>query len=77
MVTAYLLMNVKTGAETSIVDEFKKDKSVKDLTIVYGVYDLVMKIEVKTMNDLENFVLNIRKNKNIEQTSTLISTSGN
>lgn len=77
MVTAYLLMNVKSGAETSIVDSLKKDKAVKDITIVYGVYDLVMRLEVKTMGELENFVLNMRKNKDIEQTSTLISTSGN
>ena len=70
-------MNVKTGAETNIVDSLKKDKAVKDITIVYGVYDLVMRLEVKTMNELESFILNMRKNKDIEQTSTLISTSGN
>ena len=78
MVTAYLLMNTRSGTEQTIAQAFNKKKEVKDITIVYGVYDIVIKIEVKTMAELESFILGLRKDyKDIEQTSTLICTSGN
>ncbi len=74
-VVAYLLINAKPGSEVKVAEEYINKKEVKEATVVYGVYDIIMKIEVKTMTELENFILNLRKNKDIEQTSTLISTS--
>ena len=53
----------------------KNIPNVKEAYAVYGVYDIVMKIEVKTMGELETFILGLRKDKDIEQTSTLISTA--
>ncbi|MBD3312423.1 Lrp/AsnC family transcriptional regulator [archaeon] len=75
MVTAYLLMNVKPGSETKIAEDLVKKKEVKDINIVYGAFDIVMKIRVKTMDKLQKFILDMRKDGSIEQTTTLISTS--
>ena len=75
MVTAYLLMNTKPGAEVMIAEKLVSRKEVKDITIVYGIYDLIIKLQVKNMNLLQEFILNLRKDKNIEQTATLISTA--
>lgn len=75
MVTAYLLINTKPGAETKVAEHLIKLKEVKDATIVYGAYDLVVKVNVKTMGDLQEFILGMRKDVDVEQTSTLISTA--
>jgi len=75
MVTAYLLINTKPGAETKVAEILVKRREVKDINIVYGAYDIVMKIIVKNMGDLQDFILNMRKDIDVEQTSTLISTA--
>lgn len=75
MVTAYLLMNTKPGTETKVAEELVDKKEIKDISIVYGVFDVIVKIVVKNMADLQQFVLNLRKDTNIESSSTLISTN--
>ncbi len=75
MVTAYLLVNTKPGAETKVANDLVTKKEVKDINIVYGAYDVIVKIEVKDMSVLQDFVLNMRKNEEVEHSSTLISTS--
>ncbi|MFA5406659.1 MAG: Lrp/AsnC ligand binding domain-containing protein [Candidatus Nanoarchaeia archaeon] len=75
MVTSYLLINTKPGAETKVAEELIKRKEVKDINIVYGAYDIIIKIEVKSMDALQEFTLNMRKDVDVEQTSTLISTA--
>lgn len=75
MVTAYLLINTVSGGETRIAEEIIKKKEVKDINIVYGSFDLIAKINVKDMNALQEFIINLRKNNDVESTSTLISTS--
>ncbi len=74
MVIAYLLINTKPGAETKVAEELIKKKEIKDISIVYGAYDLVVKIKVKTMDELQKFILGMRVDIDVEQTSTLIST---
>ncbi len=73
MVIAYLLINTKPGSETKIAEALLKKKEVKEATIVYGAYDIITKIRVKSMSELQEFILNLRKDIDVEQTSTLIS----
>jgi len=75
MVTAYLLINTKPGSETKIAELLVNKKEVKDINIVYGAYDIIMKLNVKNMNDLQEFILQMRKDVQVEHTTTLISTS--
>lgn len=75
MVIAYLLVNTKPGAETKVAESLVSKKEVKDINIVYGAFDIILKVEVKDMAALQDFVLVMRKNTEVEHTSTLISTS--
>ena len=74
MVTAYLLLNAKPGMENKIALKLNKMREVKEANIVYGEYDIIIKVSLPTMNKLREFVINIRKNTEIERSSTLIST---
>ncbi len=75
MVIAYLLINTKPGTETKVAEDLVKKKEIKDISIVYGAYDIIVKLSVKSMSDLQDFILGLRKDMDVEQTSTLISTS--
>ena len=73
MINAYILIVVDSGAESKVKDLLKKFKQVQDLQIVYGEYDLVMKIQVNEMKNLQEFIMNnIRAIKQVQRTSTMI-----
>ncbi len=74
MVTAYLLLNAKPGMENKIALKLNRMREVKEANVVYGEYDIIIKVSLPTMNKLREFVINIRKNTEIERSSTLIST---
>lgn len=74
MVTAYIFIITKTGSRSDVsAASFLKFDGVKDVTEVYGEYDLIVKVVVPSMNDLQKFMLNMRKIKGIEKTATMIS----
>ena len=73
MASAYVLMIVKPGTESDVAKKLVARKEVKDISIVYGQYDLVMKVETADMKSLQDFILGMRKDKNVENTTTMIA----
>jgi len=74
MIDAYVLLRVKPGMDRSVFQTVKKLKQVKDLETLYGEYDLLMKIQVETMDDLDAFIFDTaRAIKGVERTTTLIT----
>ena len=74
MINAYILVIVQSGATETVKKQLEKSEQVKDINIVYGEYDLIMKVEVPEMNDLQTFIMeNIRTIKDVERTSTMIA----
>lgn len=72
MVTAYVLIITRPGAEDEVAMNLLKMKEVKDAGVVYGEYDIVTKVEVPTMEGLQGFILKLRKDKAVERTTTMI-----
>jgi len=74
MIKAYVLLRVKPGMDRSVFKTVKKLKQVKDLETVYGEYDLLMKIQVETMDDLDAFIFDTARTiQGVERTTTLIT----
>lgn len=74
MIEAYVLLRVKPGMDKLVFQAVKKLKQVTDIETVYGEYDLLMKIQVETMDDLDAFIFDsIRTIKGVERTTTLIT----
>lgn len=71
-ITAYILVVAKAGREYNVYDEIKKIKGVVDISITYGAWDLVIKVQVNSLPELDKVVSLIRKVKDIEMTTTLI-----
>ena len=73
MVSAFVLINVKVGHERDILEQVKKIPYVQKSDRVYGVYDMVIKIEADNLETLEAIVTKkIRTIKFIERTFTMI-----
>jgi DNA-binding Lrp family transcriptional regulator len=74
MVTAYIFIITKPGSRADISSaSFLKMEGVKDVTEVYGEYDIIIKVYVKKMEELQKFILNLRKLGGVDKTSTMIS----
>ena len=72
---AHVLIRCDPGFENQIVSELKKFDSVHEVKAVYGVYDVVVKLESPNPQELrENITEDIRKLKNVITTLTLVNT---
>ena len=68
-----MMINSETGYETEVMKELKKISGVQEAYQLYGVYDIIIKIEAENMEELkETVLLRMRKLKRIRSTLTLI-----
>ena len=71
---AYVLINTEMGSEREVLDAIKKINNVIEAHAVYGVYDLIAKIEAETMNKFKETVTwNIRRLNKVRSTLTMIT----
>jgi len=77
MPMAFVLINAEIGAEDEVLNELRKIKSVKEAYIVYGVYDIVAKVEAESMDKLKDMVSwHIRRLDKVRSTLTMIVVEG-
>ena len=73
MIRAYLLIITKPGSESKIASKLMATKEVKDIEVVYGDYDIVIKVEFPNMDKLSEFIKKLRAIKDVKNTSTMIA----
>ena len=77
MVTAYVLAKVEAGKDKEVLSETQRSTGVMEATSTYGVYDLHIKVEFKTIEELDEFIFNkIRRIAGVKETITLIAFRG-
>lgn len=73
MPAAFVLINAEIGTENELAQELKKIPNVKEAYTVYGVYDIVTKVEAETMDKLKELVTwKIRRLDRVRSTLTMI-----
>lgn len=73
MVSAYILVTTKSGAEKDVLTALKKVPNMKNARMLYGEYDIIAKIQLTDIATLNEYLLaNIRPISGVERTSTLI-----
>jgi DNA-binding Lrp family transcriptional regulator len=72
IVKAYILANVKRGAEHKVAMKIREMKEVTEVLVTYGLWDIIARIEAKSLGHLDKIITDIRQIAEIEQTSTLI-----
>jgi len=72
---AFVLINTEIGSESEVLKTLKKVSGVKEAYSVYGVYDIIAKIQAETMDKLKEMVTwNIRRLDKVRSTLTMIVT---
>jgi len=73
LATSFLLINSVLGKEREVLNDLKNLKEVRETHLVYGVYDIVVRVETENMQELKDVVnLKIRKLDNVSSTLTMI-----
>jgi DNA-binding Lrp family transcriptional regulator len=77
MPLAIVLINAEIGSEDEVVSELRKIGNVKESYTVYGVYDIVAKVEAESMDKLKEIVTwKIRRLDKVRSTLTMIVVEG-
>ena len=77
MATAFVFMNIDPGSEIAVLKILREVPEVKEAYFVYGVYDVVAKVQADSMGRLKEVIsLKIRKLDKIRSTLTTIVSEG-
>mgnify|MGYP001151856624 FL=1 len=77
MPAAFVLINAEIGSEDEVLKELRKMDNVKEAYVVYGVYDIVAKVEAETMDKLKEVVTwKVRRLSKVRSTLTMIVVEG-
>jgi len=77
MPLAFVLINAEIGSEDDVLQELRKIGNVKESYVVYGVYDIVAKVEAESMDKLKEIVTwKIRRLDKVRSTLTMIVVEG-
>ncbi len=73
-ITAYVLLITEIGREYEVAEAAKKlDKdAVVEASVVYGEYDVVVKIETDSLRKVDKIVTQLRRLDSVLKTVTLI-----
>jgi len=73
MVEAFVFINTEIGAEDEVMEALIKLPEVKEAMIVYGPYDVVVRISADTAENLRKLISEkIRRMPKIKSTTTLV-----
>ena len=73
MATAFVLINAEIGAESEVLKDLKGIPEVKEAHMVYGVYDIIARVETETMQELKDAISwKIRRLDKVRSTLTMI-----
>ncbi len=73
MTLAFVLINVQSGTEDEVLKEIRKLPNITEVYMVYGIYDILVRIEAATLEKIKGTVdLGIRKINKVRASITMI-----
>lgn len=73
MIISYTLARVLPAKDKESYEKVKTFEEVKEVILTYGEYDLIIKVESNSLEDLDHFIFNrLRTTEGITATTTLL-----
>jgi DNA-binding Lrp family transcriptional regulator len=71
---AFVLINAEVGNEQDLIKKLKSIPNVTEVHVVYGVYDVIARVEADTMEKVKETITNsLRRLENVRSTLTMIA----
>ncbi|KAF6250198.1 Lrp/AsnC ligand binding domain-containing protein [Marine Group I thaumarchaeote] len=67
---SYVLISCEVGAEKSILAELKSLESVKEVSGLFGGYDIIVKLEAMSEEEIKDIV--VSKIRNLKKIRTIV-----
>lgn len=69
---AYVLINCDIGKESKVLEELRRTPGVSEAHLLYGVYDIIVKVTGETDSEIRDIVTNnIRRISGVRRTLTM------
>ncbi len=75
MALAFVLVNTELGREKEVLEMLRAIPAVRDAFEIYGVYDIILKVEGDSRKVFQQIVPVIRKVAGVSNTLTMVVTS--
>ncbi|UYP48738.1 hypothetical protein NEF87_005023 [Candidatus Lokiarchaeum ossiferum] len=72
-VVAFVLLVTDSNSTENIFNEVQSIDKVKEVHLIYGDYDLIIKVELNNLQEMTSFMMDLRKKFDIKKSSTLIT----
>ena len=72
-IIAFILLITNSVDTEQIYKGLKSMDQVQEVHMIYGDYDIIIKVEVANLAELSDFTMGVRKNYKVKSSSTLIT----
>ena len=72
MINAYILINMKPGDTANAIKEMRKIQDIAKISVVAGEYDIVVRTQVKSLDNLLKVTDKIQMIKGVNKTTTQV-----
>lgn len=73
MITSYTLVRVLPAKDKEVYGKIQEYSEVKEVILTYGEYDLIIRVESESLEDLDHFIFNkLRTTDGVAATTTLL-----
>ena len=72
MINAYILITMQPGHSDKAIKEMRKIENVAKISIVAGEYDIVVRVQVKTLEKLLNVTDKLQMIEGVKKTTTQV-----
>ncbi|HNV93454.1 MAG: putative HTH-type transcriptional regulator [Candidatus Methanofastidiosum methylothiophilum] len=69
---AFILCVVQPGSEEDVIEKISNMKNVIEVHELYGEYDMIVKVNVKELGELDILTSAIRRVPGVQMSSTMI-----
>lgn len=74
-VVSFILLVTDSSSTQQIYQDVKAMDKVKEVHMIYGDYDLIIKVELDNLQEMTSFMMKLRKKFAVKKSSTLITLS--
>jgi DNA-binding Lrp family transcriptional regulator len=72
MISAYILIHIRPGNTDKIITDLRKIKNIAKISVVAGEFDIVTRVQVKSLEKLLKVTDKIQMIKGVNKTTTQV-----
>ena len=72
MINAYILISIRPGKSDNIIRDMRKIENVEKISVVAGEYDVVVRVQVKTLEKLLKVTDKLQLIDGVKKTTTQV-----